>query len=165
MKPRDILIAIVILATVWTTAASQPKRKKMQVDAPRLDSVLAGTSMQSHSVPFDLIAFKPEMPLAPQDVLKAYEIAMSLVADRTLTDFSVIVQARQTNQITREQAEYLLQQRYQIAMMQYQVLSAFHDVLKQDIDGATVQSKRSLKAASSDEVLAVPLPISPSGSR
>jgi hypothetical protein len=75
------------------------------------------------------------------------------------------VQAQQTNQITREQAEYLLQQRYQIAMMQYQVLSALHDVLKHDIEEATLQSKRSFKAANSDEVLVVPLPVSPSDSR
>jgi hypothetical protein len=46
------------------------------------------------------------------------------------------VQAQQTNQITHEQAEYLLQQRYKMAMMQYQVLSALHDVLKHDIDEA-----------------------------
>jgi hypothetical protein len=61
------------------------------------------------------------MPLGPQDVLKSYEIALSLVADKTSNDFAVIVQAQQANQITREQAEYLLQQRYQVAMMQYQV--------------------------------------------
>ena len=111
------------------------------------------------------MALKPEMPLGPQDVLKSYEVAMSIVADKTSADFSGIVQAQQANQITREQAEYLLQQRYQVAMMQYQVLSALHDVLKHDIDQATLQSKRSLKAAGSDEVLVVPLPISPSGSR
>ena len=164
MKSRQIVIAIVILGTVWHTAAAQPK-KKIEVDAPRPESILAGTSMQSYPVLPDLIALKPELPLGPQDVLKSYEIAMSMVADRTSADFVVIVQAQQTNQITREQAEYLLQQRYQVAMLQYQVLSALRDVLKHDIDEASQQSKRSLKAASSDEVLVVPLPISPSGSR
>jgi|SRR5215471_13406308 len=97
------------------------------------------------------------MPLGPQDVLKSYEIAMSLLADKTSTDFSVIVQAQQTNQITREQAEYLLQQRYQTAMMQYQVLSALHDVLKHDIEEANREARRALKATNSDTVLVVPL--------
>jgi hypothetical protein len=105
------------------------------------------------------------MPLGPQDVLKSYEIAMGLVAERTLSDFSVIVQAQQVNQITREQAEYLLQERYQIAMMQYQVLSALHDVLKHDIDEVALQPKRTFKTASSDEVLVVAPPISASESR
>ena len=158
MKSRQILIAILILATAWHTAAAQPKKKKTQLEAPPLESILAGRSMQSNPVVSDLIAFKPEMPLGPQDFLKSYEIAMSLVADKTSADFSVIVQAQQANQITREQAEYLLQQRYQMAMMQYQVLSALHDVLKHDIDEANQEARRTLKAENSSTVLVVPLP-------
>jgi len=158
MKTRQILIAILILATVWHSAAAQPKKKNIQAEGPPLESILATTSMQSNAVLPDLIALKPEMPLGPQDVLKSYEIAMSMVADKTSADFSVIVQAQQTNQITREQAEYLLPQRYQVAMMQYQVLSALHDVLKHDIDEAGQQARQSLKTTSSETVLAVPFP-------
>src|SRR6201993_881535 len=165
MKCRQILIAIVTLSTLWHTATAQPKKKNVQPDAPRLDRSLAGTSMQSSPVLSDLVAIKPEMPLGPQDVLKSYEIAMSAVADKTSADFSVIVQAQQTNQITREQAEYLLQQRYQMAMMQYQVLSALHDVLKHDIEEAGQQARQSLKATSADTVLVVPLPDSSPASR
>src|SRR5271157_4433389 len=119
MKSRQILIPMVMLATLWHTAAAQPKKTNIPADAPRPESILAGTSMQSNPVLSDWMAPKPEMPLGPQDVLKSYEIAMSLVADKTSADFSVIVQAQQTNQITREQAEYLLLQSYQMAMMQY----------------------------------------------
>src|SRR6476620_7121937 len=122
MKSREILMAIVILGTVWHTAAAQPKKKDIKARAPRAESILAVT--QSNPVPHDLIALKPEMPLGPQDVLKSYEIAMSMLAEKTSADCFVIVQARQQNQITRAQAEYLLQQSYQVAMMQYQVLSA-----------------------------------------
>ena len=165
MKSRQILIAIVVLATMWHSAAAQAKKKNNQVEAPPLESILAGSSMQSNPVVSDSIAFKPEMPMGPQDVLKSYEIAMSLVADKTSSDFAVIVQAQQANQITRERAEYLLQQRYQVAMMQYQVLSALHDVLRHDIDEATQQAKSSLKTTSSDTVLMVPFPGSASASR
>jgi hypothetical protein len=165
MKTRQIVITILILATVWHTAAAQPKKKSIQGEAPPLESMLADTGMQSNPVLSDLIAIKPEMPLGPQDVLKSYEIAMSLVADKTSADFSVIVQAQQANQITREQAEYLLQQRYQMAMMQYQVLSALHDVLKHDMEEASQQGTRSLKSSSSDTVLVVPFPGSVSAYR
>ncbi len=157
MKTRQILLRILILATVWHSAAAQPKKKNIPVDALPPESILADTSMKSNPVLSDLIAVKPEMPLGPQDVLKSYEIAMSIVADKTSADLSVIVQAQQTNQITREQAEYLLQQSYQVAMMQYQVLSALHDVLKHDIDEAAAQQARqSLKTTSSEAVLVVP---------
>jgi hypothetical protein len=54
----------------------------------------------------------------------------------------------------------------QIAMMQYQVLRALHDVLKHDIDEAAgQQARQSLKATSSDTVLVVPLPDSTPASR
>jgi len=166
MKTRQILIAMLILATVWHTAAAQPKKKNIQAEAPPLESILAVTSMQSNPVLSDLTALKPERPLGPQDVLKSYEIAMSMVAEKTSADFSVIVQAQQANQITREKAEYLLQQSYQMAMMQYQVLSALHDVLKHDIDEAAGQQPRqSPKTTSSDTVLVVPFPGSVPASR
>ena len=159
MKSQQILIAIVILGTVWHTAAAQLEKKNIQADAPPPESILSATSMQSNPVLSDVIALKPEMPLGPQDVLKSYEIAMSIVADKTSADLCVIVQAQQANQITREQAEYLLQQSYQTAMMQYQVLSALHDVLKHDVDEAARQQPRQpLKSASSDTVLVVPFP-------
>ena len=165
MKTRQILITILILATVWQTAAAQPKKKNIKADAHPVESIPADTNTQSNPVLSDLIALKPEMPLGPQDVLKSYEIAMSMLADKTSADFSVIVQAQQTNQITREQAEFLLQQRYQMAMMQYQVLSALRAVLRHDIDEAAQQGTHSLKPSSSDTVLEVPVPGSVSASR
>ena len=73
MKTRQILITILILATVWHSAAAQPKKKNMQADAPPLETILAGTSMQANSVVSDVLAIKPEMPLSPQDILKSYE--------------------------------------------------------------------------------------------
>lgn len=166
MRTRQTLIPILMLAAVLHTAAAQPKKKNTQADAPPLEGILAGTSMQSNPVLSDLIALKPEIPLGPQDVLKSYEIAMSMVAGKTSADFSAIVRAQQTNQITREQAEYLLQQSYQLATMQYQVLSALHDVLKHDIDEAAGQQiRQSLKTTSSDTVLVVPFPRSAPASR
>jgi hypothetical protein len=165
MKSRRILVAMVILATMWHTAAAQSKKKNAQVEAPPLRSVLTGARPQSNAVLSDLIAVKPEMPLGPQDLLKSYEIAMTLLAEKTSTDLSHIVQSQQADQIGREQAEYLLQQTYQIAMMQYQVLSALHEVLQHEIDEATQEPKGSLKATGSDTVLVVPFPGSDSGGR
>ena len=159
MKLQTFLVAIAILGTLLQPAAAQPKKNTTEVDAPPLERVLSGTSMQSNAVLSDVIARKPEMPLGPQDILKSYEIAMSLVAERASADFSVIVQAQQAKQISREQAEYFLLQSYQIAMMQYQVLGALHDVLKRDIDDAAgQQARQSLKATNSDTVLVVPFP-------
>jgi hypothetical protein len=164
MRSRQILLAIVMAGTLYQAAAAQPKKKNIQPNAPPIEGILRNTSMQSNAVLPDLAAFKPEMPLGPQDVLKSYEIAMSLVADKTSSDFALIVQAQQRDQITREQAEYLLQECYQMAMMQYQALSALHDVLKHDIDEAAPQDKQPVITTKSGTVLVVPFPESASGS-
>jgi hypothetical protein len=166
MNLRTFLVAIAILCTVWHPATAQPKKKTTHVDAPPLERVLSSTSTQSNSVLSDVSASKPEMPLGPRDILKSYEIAMSIVMEKTSADFSVIVQTQHANQISREQAEYCLLQSYQVAMIQYQVLSALHDVLKHDIDEAGwQQARQSLKATSSDTVLVVPFPGSAAVSR
>ena len=93
MKLRTFLVPIAILGMVWHPAAAQPKKKTTQVEVPPLERVLSGTTMQSNEALTDVIAGQPEMPVGPQDILKSYEIAMSLVVEKASADFSVIVQA------------------------------------------------------------------------
>jgi hypothetical protein len=165
MRLRQLLIAVFILTITWQAAAAQPRKKNAQAGPPSLERVVAVTSAPSDTVLSEVIAVKPEMPLGPPDILKAYEIAMNLVVEKASTDFSAIAQAQQANQISRGQAEYLLQEGYQVAMMQFQVLSALHDVLKHEIDQTTEQAKSSVRKDSSDTVLVVPFPASPFESR
>lgn len=56
MKSRQTLIALVILSTLWHSAAAQPKKSKTQVDAPPLERVLIGARTQFDPVLSDLIA-------------------------------------------------------------------------------------------------------------
>lgn len=166
MRTRQILLAIVIVGTLCEAAAAQSKKKIIQLDAPPVQAILAGTSIQSDSVLADLLELKPTVPFGPQDVLKSYEIAMNMVADKTSDDFAIIVQAHKADQITREQAEYLLQETYETAMMQYQVLSALHDVLMYEIGERVQQERRhSPNTKCTDAVLVVPFPDSASAAR
>ena len=166
MRSRQIFVAILILVSMCGAASAQPRKTKSQVEAPSQERPPVVTNYaHSDNVLAGLVEAKAQMPLGPQDILKSYEIGMSLIADKTSTDFTAIVQAQQANQITREQSEYLLQQRYQVAMMQYQVLSSLHDVLKHDIDEANREPRGTLKAASSDTVVVVPFPGSSPGEK
>jgi hypothetical protein len=58
---------------------------------------------------------------------------MTLVSQALSTELVVISQAVQSGQIKRDDAEYLIQQRYQLALMQYEVFSALHDSLEYEI--------------------------------
>ena len=165
MRLRQLLVAVFILTVTWQAAVAKPRKNNIQTDPPPLERVVAGTTGHSSLDLADVIAVKPEMPLGPVDVLKGYEIAMSLVVERASTDFSTIAQAQQTNLISREQAEYLLQETYEVAIMQFQLLSALHDVLKHDVDQATEQARRSVRNANAETVLVVPVPAPSFGSQ
>ena len=48
-----------------------------------------------------------------------------------------ITQANRSNQITRDEAEHLILDRYQVAMMQHATLAALRDSLEHDIAQVT----------------------------
>jgi len=56
-----------------------------------------------------------------------------LIAQRLSAELTSISQANRANEITRDEAEYLIQDRYQIAIMQREVLGALHDSLQHDL--------------------------------
>jgi len=89
-----------------------------------------------------LLAFQPAIPMGPVDVLKAYEDGMTLIAQRLSDELMSISLASRANQITRDEAEHLILDRYQVAMMQHAVLSALHDSLEHDIAQATKRHER-----------------------
>lgn len=74
-----------------------------------------------------------EIPLGPVDVLKGYESAMTAIADTTVAALNGISQAVLEGQISSEEAEYLTQERYEVSMMQYHVLSTLHAGVEHDI--------------------------------
>lgn len=166
MRFRPILLAVLFLFLSFLSyaTASETKGRDGKVDPP-LIVLPDATSRPGDSLPSGVVSAKPEMPLGPPDILKAYEIGMNIVVQQMSEDFREILQEHQANQISSEQAQYLLQQKYQIAMMQFQTLCALHDVLKRDIDQAAAQAKPSDKSIDpgGDTVVTVPLPTSSSG--
>jgi hypothetical protein len=90
--------------------------------------------------------------LGPVDVLKGYEDEMNFLAQSLSAELVRIAQANRTNQITRAEAEYLIQERYQVAMMQHEVLSALHESVQHDHDQA---AKRLGSASQSDSAVVV----------
>lgn len=131
--------------------------KEREVEPPLLENVLASAKTNNAQLA-ELMAIKPELPLGPIDVLKEYERGMDLIAQGMSADVVNISRAQQANQLTREQAEYLIGERYQIAMMQYQVLSALHDALERDVAQEATRARSTRGVAGSDTAVVVALP-------
>lgn len=152
MNFRLIVVAAYLLVAMPHVATAQLHR------ATRANATAEPRSSQQQAFPNTsqpdanisrLFAFQPAIPLGPVDVLKGYEDGMNLIAQQLSADLISIMQANRGNQITRAEAEYLIQERYQVAMMQHEVLSALHDSLQLDLDQAL---KRPSRVRQSDTV-------------
>ena len=141
MKMRSLVGALLSLAVMAGTAFAQMARKGADVEPPPLEKILASAKIPDNAQLAELMAIEPELPLGPIDVLKEYEQGMALIAQGMAADLVKISRAQEANQVTREEAEYLIGERYQTAMMQYQVLGALHDALERDVAQEATRAK------------------------
>jgi len=136
MKSRLIVLAVCLLVVMPRVAVAQTPpatRAIAAAEPPPLPQHAFANTTQPDGVIARLFAFQPDIPLGPVDVLKGYQDEMTLISQRLSAKLISISQANRANQITRDQAEYLIQGSYQVAMMQYEVLSALHDNLQHDL--------------------------------
>jgi hypothetical protein len=155
MKSQLIIVALGFLVVLPGVAVSQTPwvpRASAALEQPPLPLHAFASASHADEVIARIFALQPAMPLGPVDVLKGYEGGMTLIAQRLSVDLSSISQANRTNQITRDEAEYLIQERYQVAMMQHEVLSALHDSLEHDLVEA---AKRPVGVRQSDSAVVV----------
>jgi hypothetical protein len=155
MNFRSMLVAVILLAFVLPAMAQPAEARNLEVEPPQLQTVVALTRPSTDGEIASLLAVKPEIPLGPIDVLKGYENEMTAVADRISAELARISQAVRLGQISRAEAEYLTQETYQLAIMQYQVLSTLHDSLAHDMAQAAIKSKRSPTEDGSDTTVVV----------
>lgn len=141
MKSRFMVFVFCLLAFMPRFAFAQTARaaraSAKEEPPPFLPLHASANTIQPNEIIAPLIALQPVMPMGPVDVLKAYEDGMTLIAERLSEELMSISQASRANQITRDQAEHLILDRYQVAMMQHATLSALHTSLEYDIAQAS----------------------------
>jgi hypothetical protein len=159
MKSRLIIVAVCLLVVMSHVAVAQTPRASRAIATAESPSLPHTVTTASHSdeVIKRLSVSQPPLPLGPVDVLRAYEDGMTLIAQRLSAELTSISQANRVNQITRDEADYLIQDRYQVAMMQRQVLSALHDSLQHDLAQAEKQPDRDSQSDTAVVVVRLPL--------
>ena len=159
MKSRLMVVALCSLISMPHVAVAKNKRATRataaQVAPPSIPLHDLADISRPDGVIARVLAFQPTIPLGPVDVLKAYEDGMTLIAQQLSADLISISQANIARQITRDEAEYLILERYQVAMMQHEVLSALHDSLEHEVAQTPIRPSRS---RSPDTAVVVQLP-------
>jgi Spy/CpxP family protein refolding chaperone len=135
-KDRIMKTIVTVAFLLCIVTASQPaftavQRKHTDDEPPHV--TIAPASADNAYVLANLGANTPVIPRGPRDLLRDYELEMASIAAQLSMDLGVISNAVGTGQITREQGEYVVGERYQVAMMQFQLFGALHAMLEADI--------------------------------
>jgi hypothetical protein len=152
-----IAILALSLLSVPQVLCAAPNRTDADLRAPAMQTYL--TTTENDEVLSEVLQVEPEIPRGPQDVLADYETGMAGIANRVSEELGEISEAVGNGELSSTQGEYLARERYQIAMMQYQLLSAVHAILEEAVEQASTATKPA-ELRSSDQTLVVPLPFS-----
>ena len=159
MKARLLVAVTLLLAAVPLAFTQKISTKKRTVEPPQIQTAIAQPGTQADEAIADVLAFAPEMPLGPVEILRQYEDQMTLISQTFSAEMAVITQAVHQGQITLKQADYLMQQRFQIAMMQYEVLTALHDALAFELSRTPVSPHSPASEAETTVVVQPPFPV------
>ncbi len=134
-RRASLAVGIVMLLVLagrlsWASTWGQPPRAS---DAPPIEKVTAGVAAD-HAALSNILAVTPQMPRGPLDVLNKYEQEMTAISDGFSQELAQIIEAVRLGQISASESDGLIWERYQIAMMQFQVFSALHSALQHDLD-------------------------------
>jgi len=126
------IVMLVLLAgrLSWASTWKQPPRAS---DAPAIEKLMTGVAAD-HAPLSNILAVTPQMPRGPLDVLNEYEQEMTSISDGFSQELAQIIEAVRLGQISASESEDLIWERYQLAIMQFQMFSALHSGLQHDLD-------------------------------
>ena len=111
-------------------------------------------------MPESVLAGNPVMPRGPKDVIEGYEAEMEAVSGRFASELASVSHAAEQHQVSSQQAEEISKERYQVAMMQFQLLVALRANLEREIDQVREIAQRDSHPRREDVSAVVELPFS-----
>ena len=156
MKTRLITICLSSILTVSAKAFAEVQPGVDQVQPPKVEAIAPATGNETLTT---ILASPSAIPRGPQDRLRDYEDGMAIIAQQFSSKLRTIVQGVQGGQLSREQGEQLTEEQYQIAWMQFELLSALHHILQQDLARTTLV-RHEAAPTGEREIVMVALPFS-----
>lgn len=108
----------------------------------------------------NVLAVPSATPRGPQDLLHDYEEGMEFITQQFSSKVAAIAGAVQRGELSREQGENISAEQYQMAQMQFSLLSALREMLDQDLARAAAAPQPTPKPEQESEIIMVALPFS-----
>jgi hypothetical protein len=133
MKNALSPLAVLVLSLVAgpQTFSAVVEQTDADVPAPEVQTYFATPA--NSDVLIEVLKVRPQLPRGPNEILADYEAEMAKITSRMSDELGEIVQLIANGQLSREEGEYLVRERYQITMMQFQLFSALHSILEQAV--------------------------------
>ena len=119
-----LLSTIIPLILFGTTSPSIDGLSSIQIQTPTSEAKTTIT---------DVLSTASALPRGPREILEEYQDEMVGITQRFSARMAAIAQAVQNGQLSSEQGQRLSTEQYQMAQMQFELLSAWRDVLEQDL--------------------------------
>jgi hypothetical protein len=159
MKKQVSSIAVLVLSFLAGPRTFGAVADPTDADAPAPDVWKYIPATETSETLTELLSVNPQLPRGPNDILEGYEGEMAKIANRMSNELGEIRQAMANDRLSREQGESLARERYQVAMMQYELFSAWHAILEQDVTRVSAaQTKHD--PSPTEQALVVALPFS-----
>jgi Spy/CpxP family protein refolding chaperone len=143
---------VVLLATVFAIAGqsfSEASRPGAHAQATAEPDILAS-----------VLSIPSATPRGPQGLLQDYEADMKSITQQFSERLAAIAAAVNRGELTREQGESISSEQYQLAQMQFDLLSALRELLQQDLARAASARPPAPDTSVQSEIVMVALPFS-----
>jgi hypothetical protein len=143
MKAKlSLVIFLLVAMPTITLSAEMPSEH----DNVQVTPVSTSVSFSESPVLTNVLAVSSGLPRGPQELLQDYEAEMTAITQRFSDAVAVIADAVHSGKLSSEQGQKISAQQYQMAEMQFELLSAWHEMLEQDL-AATAQLERQKQLA------------------
>jgi len=145
-----------VAVTSFTLSASA----ELPGDNAQPASINASSPALNDPVLTSVLATQPDVPRGPQEVLQDYEAEMGTITQRFSANMAAIAQAVQSGQLSSDDAQKISADQYDMAQMQFELLSTWRDMLAQDLANYSKVQSKPVPNQQSDDIVMAALPFS-----
>jgi Spy/CpxP family protein refolding chaperone len=158
LKTKLIAILVWTTLTISQLSFAEVPRKVKNVPAPQLTATSEASTSESLAT---VLSIPSPTPRGPKDLLQDYESGMLAVAQGFSGKLVAIAEAVQRGELSREQGEEISGEQYQLAEMQFGLLSTLRELLAQDLARTAAAPPAAAKETEGNEAVLVEVPLSP----
>lgn len=156
MKARFFLIIFLLITLVPVTLLGRTDPGTDELPPIQIETPV---SEANNTTLTSVLSAPSGLPRGPQAVLEDYQAEMVGITQSFSARVAAIAEAVQSGQLSSEQGQKLSTEQYLMAQMQFELLSAWRDMLEQDL-ARTQSVKPDPAAAQASDIVMVALPFS-----